>query len=111
MAYEKSESDIMRRPPRNPKTDKIVNKKIMGYAYAQIGIMQTLAGYLTYFVVFGENGFYPRPLYDGLGEFDNYANTDLLDSYGQEWVSSIEYQAKSFITVGYGNSKDQYFHI
>ncbi|XP_055356759.1 sodium/potassium-transporting ATPase subunit alpha-2-like isoform X2 [Paramacrobiotus metropolitanus] len=87
MAYERSETDIMKRPPRDPQHDKIINKKVMGQAYFQIGVLQCLAGYLTYFVVYAENGFFPRKIMYGLDEqWSNEAATDLIDSYGQEWT-------------------------
>lgn len=90
MAYEKCETDIMRRPPRNPQTDKIVNRKVIGQAYLQIGVIQCLAGYLAYFVVYAENGFFPKTLFYGLnGLFENAAKTDLVDSLGQEWVRQV----------------------
>ena len=41
LAYEAAESDIMKRQPRNPKTDKLVNERLISIAYGQIG-KQTL---------------------------------------------------------------------
>lgn len=40
MAYEKPEADIMTRPPRNAKTDRLVTKKLINFSYMQIGIIQ-----------------------------------------------------------------------
>ena len=37
LAYESAESDIMKRAPRNAKTDKLVNHRLIGMAYGQIG--------------------------------------------------------------------------
>lgn len=37
LAYESAESDIMKRAPRNPKTDNLVNHRLIGMAYGQIG--------------------------------------------------------------------------
>lgn len=37
LAYESAESDIMKRQPRNPKTDKLVNERLISMAYGQIG--------------------------------------------------------------------------
>lgn len=37
LAYETAESDIMKRQPRNPKTDKLVNERLISMAYGQIG--------------------------------------------------------------------------
>ena len=44
MAYEYAESDIMKRPPRNPFTDKLVNERLISMAYGQIGMIQASAG-------------------------------------------------------------------
>lgn len=37
LAYEEAENDIMKRQPRNPKTDKLVNERLISIAYGQIG--------------------------------------------------------------------------
>ena len=44
MAYEGPESDIMKRQPRNPFTDKLVNERLISMAYGQIGMIQASAG-------------------------------------------------------------------
>uniref|UniRef100_A0A8C3Y5P3 ATPase Na+/K+ transporting subunit alpha 2 n=1 Tax=Catharus ustulatus TaxID=91951 RepID=A0A8C3Y5P3_CATUS len=64
LAYEAAESDIMKRQPRNPRSDKLVNERLISMAYGQIGMIQALGGFFTYFVILN----------------------DLEDSYGQEWT-------------------------
>ncbi|XP_018024195.1 sodium/potassium-transporting ATPase subunit alpha isoform X1 [Hyalella azteca] len=86
LAYEEAESDIMKRHPRNPFKDKLVNERLISMAYGQIGMIQALAGFFTYFVIMAENGFLP-PFLFGLREtWDSKAINDLTDSYGQEWT-------------------------
>merc|ERR1712123_475563 len=51
MAYEQAESDIMKRQPRNPFTDKLVNERLISMAYGQIGMIQASAGFFVYFVI------------------------------------------------------------
>merc|ERR1712032_250119 len=51
MAYEFAESDIMKRQPRNPFTDKLVNERLISMAYGQIGMIQASAGFFVYFVI------------------------------------------------------------
>lgn len=86
LAYETSESDIMKRQPRDPFRDKLVNHRLISIAYGQIGMIQAAAGFFTYFVILAENGFLPNYLF-GLRKFwDSAAVNDLLDSYGQEWT-------------------------
>lgn len=38
LAYETAESDIMKRQPRNPRSDKLVNERLISMAYGQIGL-------------------------------------------------------------------------
>ena len=62
MAYEEAESDIMKRLPRNPFTDRLVNERLISMAYGQIGMIQASAGFFVYFVIMAENGFWPSRL-------------------------------------------------
>merc|ERR1719446_1456853 len=86
MAYEQAESDIMKRPPRNPFTDKLVNERLISMAYGQIGMIQASAGFFVYFVIMAENGFWPGKLFGLRKNWDSIAVNDLEDSYGQEWT-------------------------
>ncbi|CAG9466608.1 unnamed protein product [Pedinophyceae sp. YPF-701] len=62
LAHETKEADIMNRPPRNAATDRLVNSRLMCFAYLQIGVMQALAGFFTYMVVLNDYGYAPRIL-------------------------------------------------
>nr|AIR93635.1 Na,K-ATPase alpha subunit [Penaeus vannamei] len=86
LAYEEAESDIMKRQPRNPFTDKLVNERLISMAYGQIGMIQALAGFFTYFVIMAENGFLPPHLFGLRERWDSKAINDLEDHYGQEWT-------------------------
>jgi sodium/potassium-transporting ATPase subunit alpha len=86
MAYEFAESDIMKRQPRNPFTDKLVNERLISMAYGQIGMIQASAGFFVYFVIMCENGFWPSTLLGMRRAWDSQAVNDLEDSYGQEWT-------------------------
>jgi len=86
MAYEQAESDIMKRQPRNPFTDKLVNERLISMAYGQIGMIQASAGFFVYFVIMCENGFFPSKLLGIRRSWDSMAVNDLEDSYGQEWT-------------------------
>lgn len=59
LAYEIPELDIMKRPPRHPKLDHLVNMKLLSFAYLQIGMMQGCAGMLTYLWVMNDYGIKP----------------------------------------------------
>ncbi|XP_035390903.1 sodium/potassium-transporting ATPase subunit alpha-1 isoform X2 [Electrophorus electricus] len=86
LAYEAAESDIMKRQPRNAKTDKLVNERLISMAYGQIGMMQATAGFFTYFVILAENGFLPADLIGMRVNWDDKYCNDLEDSYGQQWT-------------------------
>lgn len=105
LAYEKAETDIMRRRPRNPKTERLVNMKLIGLAYGQIGILQGIAGFFTYFVVYSEHGWKIEDLIKIRDKWDNKNETKLRDSYNQEWDydsrKKLEYtcQTAFFVTI------------
>jgi sodium/potassium-transporting ATPase subunit alpha len=86
LAYEKAESDIMKRMPRDPIKDKLVNERLISLAYGMIGMIQASAGFFTYFVIMGENGFLPGYLIGLRGDWDNDKDNAVKDSYGQEWT-------------------------
>ena len=86
MAYEEAESDIMKRQPRNPFTDRLVNERLISMAYGQIGMIQASAGFFVYFVIMAENGFWPQKLLGLRQKWDAQSVNDLEDSYGQEWT-------------------------
>jgi len=45
LAYEKPESDVLLRPPRNPKKQKLVDWRLILQAYGFIGILETLTSF------------------------------------------------------------------
>ncbi|THD18355.1 Sodium/potassium-transporting ATPase subunit alpha-1 [Fasciola hepatica] len=57
LAYEEAESDTMKRMPRDPSRDKLVNERLISMAYGQIGTIQAPGGFFVYFVIKAENGF------------------------------------------------------
>ncbi|XP_003705422.2 sodium/potassium-transporting ATPase subunit alpha isoform X2 [Megachile rotundata] len=86
LAYEAPESDIMKRQPRDPYRDNLVNRRLISMAYGQIGMIQAAAGFFVYFVIMAENGFLPLHLFGIRKQWDSKAINDLRDSYGQEWT-------------------------
>nr|CAD7401096.1 unnamed protein product [Timema cristinae] len=85
-AYEEAESDIMKRPPRKTGVDKLVNSRLIAMAYGQIGPIQAVAGFFSYFIIMSENGFLPGKLLGIREKWDSKSINDLIDSYGQEWT-------------------------
>ena len=76
----------MERKPRNSQYDRLVNKRLISMTYGQIGMLQAAAGFFSYFVIMGENGFLPLTLLGISGDWNN-REAIVEDSYGQEWVS------------------------
>jgi len=85
LAYEKAESDIMKRTPRDPVRDKLVNERLISLAYGQIGMIQAIAGFFAYFVIMAENGWMPTFLVGIRADWDDKENNAVQDSYGSEW--------------------------
>lgn len=88
MAYEEAESDIMKRRPRNPIRDKLVNSRLISLSYGQIGMIQASAGFFAYFWIMADNGFLPNDLLFKRKEWNSRAINNFVDSYEQEWVIS-----------------------
>ncbi|XP_026564819.1 potassium-transporting ATPase alpha chain 2 [Pseudonaja textilis] len=86
LAYEKAESDIMKRKPRHKKRDRLVNQELAVYSYLQIGLLQTIGAFLTYFTVYAEQGWLPHSLLNIRIPWEEENLADLTDSYGQEWT-------------------------
>lgn len=84
-AYEKPESDIMARAPRNAQTDHLVNARLIGYAYGQVGMIQASAGFFTYFCIMAAHGFRPGDLINLRQDWDDNTFEWVADSYGNEW--------------------------
>ena len=112
LAYEKAESDIMERPPRDQHVDHLVTVKLVSFAYLQIGVFQALAGFYTFFVVLHDYGF---PMKDIPG-----ANTDFF-AYptdgnkivkqcpcggGQKAVKGVKWDYHKFIQIKGGVEYD-----
>jgi sodium/potassium-transporting ATPase subunit alpha len=62
-AYEIPEQNIMKRRPRNVKTDRLCTLQLLGYSYIYVGVIQTAACFLSYFVIFNDYGFKPFNLF------------------------------------------------
>ncbi|CAF0951286.1 unnamed protein product [Rotaria sordida] len=105
LAYEKGETDIMKRRPRDPKHDRLVNQRLISMAYGQIGLIQAGAGFSSYLVIMAENGFLPSCLLGLRKSWESIEINDLEDSYGQEWTyeqrKQLEYTCHTafFVTI------------
>jgi sodium/potassium-transporting ATPase subunit alpha len=55
-AYETAEQDIMKQPPRDRNKDKLVTWTLISWSYLQIGLIQAIAAFTTFFYVFQRVG-------------------------------------------------------
>jgi len=103
LAYEKAESDIMSRAPRDPIADRLVNERLISLSYGQIGMIQASAGFFVYFVIMMENGFKPSTLLGLREQWDDKEFNAVEDSYGQQWSYAdrkiVEYTCHSAFFV------------
>ena len=89
MAYEKPEADIMHRPPRNSKTDRLVSSKMIQFSYLQIGIIQALAGFLTYLIVLNDYG-YPPSILVGRGHSEFWGHQPMFCKFNGGNYANLE---------------------
>jgi len=101
LSYEKAEGDIMKIPPRNPVTQKLVTDKLISYSYGQLGVIEFFAGLFTYLVILGQSGFWLDRLIGIQADWDSPVVNDLLDSYGQEWTYSQRKMLEKTCWTGY----------
>lgn len=70
LAYEGKESNIMQKPPRDARVDRLVTAKLVCFAYLQIGVIQAVAGFYSYICVLNDYGFQPSILYGRASWFE-----------------------------------------
>ncbi|EFC48712.1 predicted protein [Naegleria gruberi] len=63
LAYETAESDIMSIPPRT-KNQPLVSSSLLIFSYLQMGVIETLACFTNYFLVFAYYGIPPKYLWE-----------------------------------------------
>ena len=85
LAYEKPESDLMTRPPRNIKREKLLNSRLLLYAMLQLGLLQTIGGFASYFLAMSDNGLTPMSLV-GIDREGRFSGTKMEE---QRWLYSI----------------------
>ncbi|RHZ58357.1 hypothetical protein CDV55_104977 [Aspergillus turcosus] len=67
LAYETPEADVLLRPPRRPKKDRLVNWKLMLQAYGIIGMIETVCSFAMAFWYLQRNGIPFSALWFGFG--------------------------------------------
>ena len=80
MAYEYSEDDIMERPPRDTKNDKLCSFRTLSYAYLQASWIEVCFALIAYFSVFWKYGIMAN-------ELSGIVNTNFSDSSNNDFVT------------------------
>jgi sodium/potassium-transporting ATPase subunit alpha len=78
LAYEKAESDVMSRPPRNAQRDHLVTAKTVTYWYLMAGAWETLTCFLAFFLVFDHYGVSPHNLPFSDSSWNNTGGNDVV---------------------------------
>lgn len=88
MAYEVPEADVLLRPPRNPKTTRLVNWKLIFQAYAVVGMIETTLSFTMAYWYLERQGIHFSDIWFKFGEVPSYVTKDDYDAKINE-ASSI----------------------
>ncbi|OJJ42424.1 hypothetical protein ASPZODRAFT_20541 [Penicilliopsis zonata CBS 506.65] len=93
LAFEKPESDLLLRPPRDPKKDRLVDIKLLGHAYMIVGLYECLLSYVMAFWYMQRRGV---PFSAMVLKFGDYG-----PDYSSEHVAAVANEASSiyFVTL------------
>ena len=76
LAYEKPEADVLLRRPRNTKTDRLVDFKLIGYAYGVTGLIETLCSFTMSFWYLQKNGIPFSAMWLSYGNLPDWIDPD-----------------------------------
>ncbi|PVI02299.1 calcium ATPase [Periconia macrospinosa] len=76
LAYEKPESDVLTRPPRNPKKDRLVNTRLVFHAYFVVGLLECFLSFTMAFWYMERQGIPFTALWLKFGELDEKYDPD-----------------------------------
>jgi len=93
LAYEKPEADLMLRPPRNPKKDRLVNSRLVFHAYFFVGLLQCFLSFTMAFWYMERRGVPFTALWLTFGEYD--------PKYNPAYITEVANEASSvyFVTL------------
>ena len=63
-----------------------ISRRLLGLTILQVGVIESVSGIFTYFVIYASYGFLPSLTLGIRDTWNNKALNSLEDSYGQEWV-------------------------
>ncbi|EDU50209.1 MgtA, Cation transport ATPase [Pyrenophora tritici-repentis] len=93
LAYEKPEADLMLRPPRNPKKDRLVNASLIFHAYFVVGLLQCFLAFTMSFWWMERQGIPFTAMWLKYGNYDK--------QYDPNYINEVVNQASSiyFVTL------------
>ncbi|RDW70502.1 cation-translocating P-type ATPase [Aspergillus mulundensis] len=77
LAWEKPESDLLLRPPRDPKRDRLVDTRLLGHAYLFIGLYECFLSYVMAFWYMQRNGIPFTAMVLRYGDYDAHDTAQL----------------------------------
>lgn len=84
LSKEAAEADVMTRPPRDLKKDRLMSLPLMVYSYFLMGILMSLSGLIAYIIVFTEHGLALHEVYNRNARFFNlHTDTNWLAPDGR----------------------------
>lgn len=76
LSYEKPEADVLTRPPRNVKKDRLVNWQLVLQSYGIVGVLQTVASFAMAFWYLERNGLPFSQLWFSFGRIPDGVDPD-----------------------------------
>ena len=111
-SYETAEKGMLKKQPRNIKTDKLCTGRLFVYAYFFNGIIECMGCLLAYFVVMSDYGFRPVNLFFfAFDEGIRPAEQDIYNYYDPQFNgNSRAFIQNNYELMGiYGDAKEIYF--
>ena len=91
LAYEKPEADLLTRPPRNPKKDRLVNTRLIFHAYFIIGMFECFLSFTMAFWYMERRGIPFTALWLKFGALD--------PTYDKDYATQVANEASSIYFV------------
>ncbi|KAJ8113514.1 hypothetical protein OPT61_g4374 [Boeremia exigua] len=79
LAYEKPEADVMLRPPRNPRKDRLVNTRLIFHAYFVVGLLECFLSYTMAFWYLETQGIPFRAMWLKFGDYEQPFTADYIN--------------------------------
>lgn len=113
LAYEEAEGDIMLRPPRDRIRDRLATPPLLLYAYLQLGVLETLAAFIPFFVVFKQAGVPASWLPFAADTYFKEGAPDLVIPDGRVYDEAAQLELLSFAQSAYWMTLvlSQFWHI